>query len=291
MTCPSPYYQLNNGRQDDGKLTTRELGLGAATVEDMKISTSLISLSTTCLLWYPRCKSSQITVALSVEVSSFAPRWSESDRCKSVRLRALWLNLKNERQQMTRTRRWRGWSFIGAAALASTLALSPLQAQGNPIAFGVVAGASFPISDFGDAANTGWHAGGLLQWRGPFFPLGIRGEVVYHQFESKFDDEAKLTLLTALVNGVWTFPVTEPATIRPYIIGGGGLYRVGCSDCGGLDSENKGGINLGGGIEFPLSGFTSIIEARWHMIFDKEDDIDDDSNSMFVPISVGLMFR
>src|SRR5688500_19609151 len=138
---------------------------------------------------------------------------------------------------MTRTRRWRGWSFIGAAALASTLALSPLQAQGNPIAFGVVAGASFPISDFGDAANTGWHAGGLLQWRGPFFPLGIRGEVVYHQFESKVDDEAKLTLLLSLVTGGWTFPVAEPATTRPYIIGSGRLYRAGCSDAHGPASE------------------------------------------------------
>lgn len=202
-----------------------------------------------------------------------------------------WLNLKNERQKMTGTSKWRGWSFIGAAALASTLALSPLQAQANPIAFGVVAGASFPIGDFGDAANTGWHAGGLLQWRGPLFPIGIRGEVVYHRFGSKFDDNVSLNVLTATVNGVFMFPVTEPATVRPYIIGGGGLYRVGCSDCGGLDSESNGGINLGAGIEVPLSGFTSIIEARWHMIFDSDDSVPNSSNSMFVPISVGLLFR
>ncbi len=144
---------------------------------------------------------------------------------------------------MTRTSKWRGWSFIGAAALASTLGVRTVQAQYNPIAFGIVAGASFPISDFGDAANIRWHVGGLFQWQGPAFPLGIRGEVVYHQFGSKFDDEASLHILTATVNGVFMFPVTEPATVRPYIIGGGGLYRVGCSDCGGLDSENKGGIN------------------------------------------------
>jgi hypothetical protein len=200
--------------------------------------------------------------------------------------------LKNERQKMTRTSKWRGWSFIGAAALASALALSPLQGQANPIAFGIVAGASIPISDFGDAANTGWHAGGLFQWQGPMFPLGIRGEVVYHKFGSKFNDDASLNILTATINGVFMFPVTEPATVRPYIIGGGGLYRVGCSDCGtNADSENKGGINLGAGIEVPLSGFTSIIEARWHMIFDSDSDVPNSSNSMFIPISVGLLFR
>ncbi len=180
---------------------------------------------------------------------------------------------------------------MGAAALASMLAVSPLQAQANPIAFGVVAGASIPLGDFADFANTGWHAGGLAEWNGPVFPLGIRGEVVYHKFGSKQSDEASLNLLTALINGVWLFPMNEPATVRPYLIGGGGLYRQGCSDCGGADSENKGGINIGGGLQVPLSGFTSIIEARWHLIFDSEDGVPDSSNTTFIPISVGLLFR
>lgn len=192
---------------------------------------------------------------------------------------------------MKRTSRWKGWSLIGAVALASTLGVSGLQGQANPIAFGVVAGASIPLGDFGDAANTGWHAGGLVQWNGPVFPIGIRGEVVYHSFDSKLDDQVGLNIFAATLNGVWVFPMTEPATVRPYIIGGGGLYRVGCSDCGGLDAENKGGINIGGGIQVPLSGFTSIIEARWHIVFDSDDTVADDSNTMFIPISVGLLFR
>ena len=87
------------------------------------------------------------------------------------------------------------------------------------------------------------------------------------------------------------FPMTEPATVRPYIIGGGGLYRVGCSDCGDLDSQNKGGINAGAGVQIPLSGFTSLIEGRWHMIFDSEDTIADDSNTTFISLSAGLLFR
>jgi hypothetical protein len=181
--------------------------------------------------------------------------------------------------------------LVGAVALASTLAAGAAQAQGNPIAFGIVAGASVPLGDFGDAAKVGWHAGGLLEWTGPTFPLGVRGEVVYHRFDSEVDDEVSLNVLTVTGNLVWMFPMSGPTTVRPYLIGGGGWYRVGCSDCGGLDSENKGGINVGAGIQVPLSGFTSIVEARWHMIFDSDDSIADDSNSTFIPISVGLMFR
>jgi outer membrane protein with beta-barrel domain len=195
-----------------------------------------------------------------------------------------------QREKMKRTTRW---SLIGAVVLASTLGVSSLQAQANPIAFGIVAGASVPLGDFGDAVKMGWHAGGLVQWNGAAFPLGIRGEVVYHSFGSEQDagEDVDFNILTATVNGVFMFPMTEPATVRPYIIGGGGLYRVGCSDCGGLDAENKGGINIGAGVQIPLSGFTSIIEARWHMIFDSDDTIADDSNTTFIPISVGLLFR
>ena len=192
-------------------------------------------------------------------------------------------------EKMKRTSRW---SLIGAVVLASTLGVSTLQAQANPIAFGIVAGASIPLGDFGDGTDIGWHAGGLLEWNGPNFPLGVRGEVVYHRFGFENVDGANFNILAATLNGVWMFPMTEPATVRPYIIGGGGLYHGSCSDCGGSDdSSNKFGVNIGAGIHVPLSGFTSIIEARWHIIFDNDSDIEGDSNTTFIPISVGLLFR
>lgn len=183
------------------------------------------------------------------------------------------------------------WSLIGAVALASTLGVRALEAQANPIAFGVVAGASIPLGDFGDFAETGWHAGGFLQWDGPTFPLGIRGEVSYHEFGVKDVDDFHLDIITATLNGVWLFPMTEPATVRPYIIGGGGWYRESCDDCPGDESDNHGGLNIGAGIQVPLSGFTSIIEARWHIVFDSDDDVPNSSNTTFIPISVGLRFR
>jgi hypothetical protein len=151
------------------------------------------------------------------------------------------------------------------------LGASTAQAQYNPIAFGVVAGASIPLGDFGDFAETGWHAGALAQWNGAGIPIGIRGEVVYHSFGSKDVSDASLNLINANLNAVWMFPMTEPATVRPYIIGGGGWYRESCNDCGDSESSNHGGLNVGAGIQVPLSGFTSIIEARWHIIFDSED--------------------
>ncbi|MEO7501944.1 MAG: outer membrane beta-barrel protein [Gemmatimonadaceae bacterium] len=204
---------------------------------------------------------------------------------------------------MTRTSKWRGWSFIGAAALASTLGVRTMQAQYNPIAFGIVAGASIPVGDFSDGAEIGWHAGALIEWRGPSLPVGVRGEAVYHRFASKDDGsdiDGHASIIAGTLNAVLAMPM-QGATAQPYLIGGVGVYneRVSCDDCAGSgvdisDSQTKFGLNAGAGVSFPLSGFTSIIEARFHIVFDSEDipgENNDASNTMFIPISVGLLFR
>jgi opacity protein-like surface antigen len=218
-----------------------------------------------------------------------------------VRLSRTLAQPKNEREKMKRTRTWTGWSFIGAAALALTFGVGPLQAQANPIAFGIVAGASIPVGDFSDGAGVGWHAGGLFEWRGPDLPVGIRGDAVYHRFGSKdvggVSSDATASIIAGTLNAVLGMPM-QGSTAQPYLIGGVGVYneRVSCDNCGGSsvtisDSQTKFGLNAGAGFSFPLSGFTSIIEARFHIIFDKDSDVQGDSNTLFIPISVGLLFR
>jgi hypothetical protein len=50
------------------------------------------------------------------------------------------------------------------------------------------------------------------------------------------------------------------------------------------NSENKFGINLGGGFTFNLSGFETFVEARYHTIFT------DENNTSFIPLSFGFKF-
>jgi hypothetical protein len=92
-------------------------------------------------------------------------------------------------------------------------------------------------------------------------------------------------MIVGTLNAVWMFPMTQPYTVRPYLIGGGGIYNERCDSC---PSQTKFGLNGGAGITVPLSGFSTIIEARFHVVFDSEGG---GSNSYFVPISVGLLFR
>jgi hypothetical protein len=69
------------------------------------------------------------------------------------------------------------------------------------------------------------------------------------------------------------------------LIGGGGVYHQRCDGC---DSQTNFGINGGAGITVPLSGFSTIIEARFHLVFDSDVGT---SNSTMIPVSVGLLFR
>jgi opacity protein-like surface antigen len=68
----------------------------------------------------------------------------------------------------------------------------------------------------------------------------------------------------------------------PYVIGGGGLYRL--DDSIGGDAQNEFGFNIGGGISMPLSGFKVFVEARYHRVNTEG------GSTAFVPIVFGAIF-
>ena len=194
---------------------------------------------------------------------------------------------------MKRNTGWTLWSMVVAVASVLTVSSTGLAQSGmaNPITFGVVAGGSIPTGDFGDNVDTGWHAGGLLQWDSPTVPVGLRLDGVYHRFSAKDATDAHLNIIAATLDLVWMFPMTQPSTVRPYLIGGGGYYHATCDGCGGTDNtRNKFGINGGVGISVPLSGFSGFAEARFHHIFTK-DDVTGETNTQMIPISVGIMIH
>lgn len=188
---------------------------------------------------------------------------------------------------MKRNTRWTRWLSIPflASVTVTSAALAQESGYGNPITFGIVGGATIPVGDLSDVAGTGWHAGALLEWNTPTLPVGVRLEGTYHKFGDKDELDLYPNFITALVNLVWNFPMTQPYAVRPYLIGGGGLYSYRCDGC---STSNNFGLNGGAGLRVPLSGISTIIEARFHIAFDSNANT---SNSTFIPISVGILFR
>lgn len=219
-------------------------------------------------------------------------------------------------------------STLAAAALA-LVAASTARAQsmpGQPFHVGIAAGATIPTSDAvkgtngdpGGPSKTGYHLTGLLEFRTAFFPLGLRGEFMYHDMRGEtqsFSDPGFGTIsarpdvrllagtLDAIFQGAGVMPV------KPYGVAGVGVYNTrtkvsGSGDIGGTafsGSSSQSGTNFGlnGGIgaRFGLSGFDAFVEARYHYIFNKKScDPNSDAvcfdrdNTSFIPVSFGIVF-
>ena len=188
---------------------------------------------------------------------------------------------------------------IGVAALVAGLALSaaPAGAQGTMgttgpgtggMGFSIFGGGAFPTGDMGEALNMGFRLGGGLALRSVTLPFGLNVNVAYDRFGGDDDiggtdlSSESLGIFSGSADVVWQFPTDPAASFRPFLDGGVGLYRIG-SYAGG-DSQTKFGFQLGGGIDLPLGGLATFVEAKYVSIFTEGE------NSNYLPIVFGLRF-
>jgi hypothetical protein len=195
------------------------------------------------------------------------------------------------------------WVMLGAAAMV--FAASPAAAQKAGIGFGGSIGANVPNGEFGDGAKTGLVANGFVGLGTGRF--GVRGELFWSRsdLDNAFIRKVGNTVLpsdgvgevTGNVNMVGAtanlvLPLTQ-SLIRPYVIGGVGVYRRRVSqDIGGTidefqslrDTQTDVGYNGGVGLSIGGIGPSFFIEARYHSVATTPD------RTKFVPVVVGFSF-
>ena len=179
----------------------------------------------------------------------------------------------------------------GALALAlAAPAVASAQDVGATRAFslGIAAGATVPTGDFADAYGTGFNIMGTLGFQPAAMPVGVRFDLMYHSLPGEdlggvieLDD---LNIIAGSANAILT--VSNSGGVRPYLIGGIGMYRA---DGGGDEASTDFGINGGAGLEFGLAGFSTFLEARYHSVF-IDDEGTDLGNLNLIPIVFGLRF-
>ena len=198
----------------------------------------------------------------------------------------------------------RKYVAIVIIAAGSTPGASIASAQGgsiiNPISIGISGGVSVPMSELANGTgeftgvNTGYNVTGSLGVSLPVIPFSLRADVAYNGFGSKnvlfaatnpgnsFNADARVLDFTANI----VFPIHLPAPIvRPYLIGGPGVYNVRISPTtGGSTSQTNIGFDIGAGVSVPFVLFDGFVEARYH-------HVNQSGGTMaFVPITVGVMF-
>jgi opacity protein-like surface antigen len=170
------------------------------------------------------------------------------------------------------------FAMLAAAGTANAQAATVLK----PVQFGVALGGAIPLSDLGKNFNTGYNFTGTIGVNPAGMPVGFRIDAAYNQFGSKGTTNVNAKIAGVSGNVVLSM---AGAGITPYLIGGVGYYRVSSSASGiGSVASNHFGFNAGAGLNLPLSGFSTFIEARYNRISESG------ASTSFVPVTVGVMF-
>jgi opacity protein-like surface antigen len=172
--------------------------------------------------------------------------------------------------------------LLGAAAA---------QGQGSlGMHWGLSGGAAFPYEDAKDIYDTGYQGSLLYTVNAPV--VSLRFETFYSRMNEK---TAEGQSGHVLVGGGTANLVIGPKFVvfKPYLIGGGGYYRVKFSatrQAGETeDTQNKFGWNAGIGISFGGPGGAFFIEGRYVQISTDSNFILG-SHFTFVPVTIGWIF-
>jgi opacity protein-like surface antigen len=171
---------------------------------------------------------------------------------------------------------------VGATiALATLIAIPGLATgQGTVTTYNLAGGIALPTGSYGDFNESGFSLIGGLGLAMPGTPLRFRGEASYSQFNHKspFNNSSRAGGFTG--NAVYDFAMGPGAPVTPYAIGGIGFY--GTRNFDNQDNVWNVGWNLGGGLRFPLTGFSVYVEARYHSV--------SSADVSFAPIVFGVSF-
>ena len=176
----------------------------------------------------------------------------------------------------------RSFALVSALALA---AASPAGAQARP-QLSVGGGVTLPTGDLGDFTDAGWHGQVSLGYRPPLYPVGFRIDGAYNDLGAS-SGGADFRAISVTGNVVVEAP---GLVVRPYLIGGVGLYNTKAGD---LDSRNNLGLNGGVGLRFRMMDVDAFVEGRYHAAlgaFDAGLLGDDERSAQYIPITFGISF-
>ncbi|MDB4916625.1 MAG: hypothetical protein JWM95_4269 [Gemmatimonadetes bacterium] len=175
-------------------------------------------------------------------------------------------------------------TFVAVVALLA----GPFAVAESQVGFGVAAGLSAPIGNFGDAVESGYHLTGIVNLAIPLAPVGFRFEGSYNSFNYQSSlSSAASGASSRILSGTANVVFSTPGLLGPYLIGGIGAYNTSaqCSSCN--SSSTNLGFNGGVGMKLGLAGFSAFAEARLHRVSGSGAG---SGSLMYVPVSVGLTF-
>ena len=173
---------------------------------------------------------------------------------------------------------------LATLALAVTAAAADSAAAQARPQLAVGGGVTLPTGDLADGVDAGWHGQVSLGYRPPLYPIGFRIDGAYNDFGAKGGSTVDFRAISVTGNVVLEAP---GLVVRPYLIGGVGLYNTKVS---GTDSRNNFGVNGGAGLRFRLAEVDAFVESRYHAALGAIGSGDDERAAQYIPITFGIAF-
>jgi opacity protein-like surface antigen len=156
------------------------------------------------------------------------------------------------------------------------------QARAQTPTFNLAAGLAVANGNFGDRNDAGYALIVGIGMKPLASPLSFRAEGIYTEYNQNFEDgKARAGGITG--NAIYDFSIGTGMMFTPYAIGGIGYYstREPVRNFN-VESQTNIGWNIGGGVRFPLTGFSAYVEARYQSV--------GNVGIQFAPIVFGLSF-
>lgn len=194
-------------------------------------------------------------------------------------------------------------SVLSVLSLASTSVLHA-QSTARAVGLSLSGGLSQPIGELADFAESGFQLSAGV-WIRPsrFARLSFTGDLSYDRFALDVGTlgaangvSAQTRVLGGRASAKYLLGAGTTSTIRPYVIGGLGLYNVKDAttqngESGESPGQTKLGLHGGAGLDVRLSGFSTFIEARVHNLLTDGQGLNRSRGSMrYVPIVFGVRF-
>ena len=173
-------------------------------------------------------------------------------------------------------------SRILAILAASLVSVSTARAQ---TALVVSGGATAAVGHLGDITDIGYNAAVGVDLGRTVLPVGARLEAAYNDLGFK-GGGGDVRIISGTANAIFNLGVTRDA---PYLIAGVGAYNrnSGSSALGYGGGQTVAGVNGGAGLRFPLSGLSTFVEVRYHVMLGSSTE---GTNYQFIPITFGISF-
>jgi hypothetical protein len=142
------------------------------------------------------------------------------------------------------------------------------------LGFGVGGGPSFPVSELGEEAGTGFHLQASVGLT--VLPVALRADGIFQQFKEE-GDGGWIRGIGGVANALLPLPVPGAT---PYVIAGLGLIHTE-DEHGHEEPGTQFSFGIGGGVRLGLLGNGVFLEARY---------LDSGEHFRSVPVTVGIMF-